>query len=257
MRFFLLMLYLTSGFTARSIMAALQLRKGTVPRIVATSLRPVARAFESLFPRSVGEVVWREIFINRPSRHQEHYYSRKYLSHSVKLQALVSPEGPCVHLSRAYRGATHHRAVFGRPEVATFLSYEDDRRRVPHKPIMGDLRYIGIPWTCPGGLLPHKHQRGKDLTRQQKTENEVLSCNRILVESFLARWKCLFGVPVTVAITNSDIQRHPLRRREEPAEKVSFPSGTLRFAEESSSGGSALRGSRSTPPSPIADYLFN
>jgi hypothetical protein len=115
-RFFLLMLYLTSRFTARSITHALNLRKGTVARVIAMCLRPVASVLESLFPHNVDKIVCREgfpddrhvlavgdaspIFIIRLHRHKGHYYSGKYMSHCVKVQELVTRDGQCIHLSR-------------------------------------------------------------------------------------------------------------------------------------------------------------
>jgi hypothetical protein len=181
MRFFLLMLYLTSWFTARSITAALQLRKGTVPRIVATCLRPVAGALESLFTRSVGDVVCREffpdfphvfavvdaspIFINRPSRHEEHYYSGKYMRHCVKVQSFVIPDGQCAHISRIDRGTTHDKSIFDPFEMATFLTYQDDRDRIQHKPIMGDWGTSGSPGRDPPQCY-RTSARERDLTRE-------------------------------------------------------------------------------------------
>jgi hypothetical protein len=135
----------------------------------------------------------------------------------VKVQALVTPDGQCIYLSRVYRGATHDNAIFDRSEVAQFLTYQDERGRIQDKPIMGDLAYI--------------------VTNDQKAENGVLSRNRIIVENFFARWKCLLEIagsksrgelvrlePIvraTIAMTNWYIRRHPLRRREEQAEDSS------------------------------------
>jgi hypothetical protein len=94
---------------------------------------------------------------------------------------------------------------------------------------MGDLGHIGITRTCSGAVVAAQAPDGRDLTREQKTENEVLSRNRILVENFFAGWKCLFGVagskyrgdlgrldPIVlaaVAMTNWYIRGHLLRRR--------------------------------------------
>jgi hypothetical protein len=121
--------------------------------------------------------------------------------------------------------------------VAQFLTYQDERDRIQHKPIMGDLAYTGITGTCPGSVLSHERPSGRDLTNDQKAENGVLSRNRTIVEDFFARWKCLFGIPgskyrgelvrldpivrATIAMTNWYIRRHPLRRREEQAEDSS------------------------------------
>jgi hypothetical protein len=94
--------------------------------------------------------------------------------------------------------------------------------------IMGDLGYIGINMTdCRNALLPHKRPPHRELTEQQKTENRILSRDRILVENFFGPWKTLFGVchetyrgdikqlskivRVTIAIMNWYIRHHPLR----------------------------------------------
>jgi hypothetical protein len=81
----------------------------------------------------------------------------------------------------------------------------------------------------------------RDLTRYQKTENEVLARNGILVENLFARRKCLFGVagskyrgdlgrldPIvraTIAIANWYIPFDPLGGREEPAGDTSDGDG--------------------------------
>jgi hypothetical protein len=170
-RFFLLMLYLTSGFTARSITAALNLKQGCVAHITRAVGDVVCRDAFPNYPHVFAAVDASPIFINRPKRHQAHYFSGKYRRHCVKVQALVTPDGQCIHLSRVYRGATHDKAIFDRSEVAQFLTYQDERGRIQHKPIMGDLAYIGITRTCPGSVLPHKRPSGRDLTNDQKVEN--------------------------------------------------------------------------------------
>jgi hypothetical protein len=84
------------------------------------------------------------IFINRPSRHQEQYYSGKFKRHCVKVQALVTPDGQCVHLSRVFRGCTHDKATFDQSGVVSFLTERDDNGQEQRKLIMGDLGYQGI-----------------------------------------------------------------------------------------------------------------
>jgi hypothetical protein len=132
-RFFLLMRYFTSGFTARSITAALQLRKGIVPPIVATCLRPVAGAFESTFPGNIADVVCRDVFPDFPhvfaivdaprSSLIGHLNAKSTTTRGsicalfLEVQALITPDGQCVHLSRVYCGATHDKAIFDCSEM--------------------------------------------------------------------------------------------------------------------------------------------
>jgi hypothetical protein len=155
-RFFLLMLDLSSPFMLRSIKAARPIRNGAVPHIVATYLRRVAGILESIFAHRVGDVICRKVFldfppvlaiadvspmlINRPSWHEEHHYSGKYVCHCLKILALVSPDRQPVHFSHIYRGATHDMEIFDHSEVATFLTYQDDRGCVKHNSIVDDLR---------------------------------------------------------------------------------------------------------------------
>jgi hypothetical protein len=103
------------------------------------------------------------------------------MRHCVKFQALVTPDAQGIHLSRLCRGTTHDKGIFDRSEVAAFGTYQDDRGRIQHKPIMGDLWYMGIARTCPGSVLPHKRPMGGDLTAEHNAGNRVLSRNRIVV----------------------------------------------------------------------------
>jgi hypothetical protein len=81
------------------------------------------------------------------------------MHHCVNVQTLVTPDRQCVHLSRVDRGATHDRAIFDPSEVARFLTYQDERRCIQHKPIMGDLAYIGITRSYLSVALSHKRAR--------------------------------------------------------------------------------------------------
>jgi hypothetical protein len=64
------------------------------------------------------------IFINQPTRHQQQYYSGKFKRHCVKVQALVTPNGQCVHFSEVFRGSTHDKAMFDHSEVPRSLTEE-------------------------------------------------------------------------------------------------------------------------------------
>jgi hypothetical protein len=103
--------------------------------------------------------------------------------------------------------------------------------------MMGDLGYLAIQKGGVRALVPHKRGKRQDLTEEEKEKNRVLSHDRILVENFPGRWKSLFGIcqgryrgslknlrqiiRLTVIMTNWDIQRHPLRRRDDRSEESS------------------------------------
>jgi hypothetical protein len=118
---------------------------------------------------------------------------------------------------------------------------------------MGDLGCLGIIRPCPNALLPHKKPASGQLTAEQKQENRILSRDCLLAENFFGRWKMKFGIcyevyrgelrmpskiiRVTMAMTNCQIRRHPLRRPdgELVEESDSDHAGEARELDESSS----------------------
>jgi hypothetical protein len=143
----------------------------------------------------VGIVGASPVFIRRPGRQQEDYYSGKHRRHCVNVQALVTADGQCAHLSKADCISTNDKAIFERSELAEFTSYQPPGaagRR--HRIIMGDLAYPEITRTCPGAIFPHKRPARGELTSDQKRDNRILSRDRIVVENFFGRWKTLFGI---------------------------------------------------------------
>jgi hypothetical protein len=125
-----------------------------------------------------------------------------------------------------FRGSTHDKVMFDASRVLTFLTEQDESGLGRTKLIMTDLGYIGINRSVARVGLPHKRNRGNDLSEIQKDKNRVLSRNRILLENFFGRWKSLFGIcqgkywgrlghlgritKITIIITNWYIVRHPL-----------------------------------------------
>jgi hypothetical protein len=271
-RFFVFILYLTSGFTYREVSNCTKLATTCVSRIVEACLRETTAILEARMPSDSADVTSEEafenfpavfgivdaspVFINRPSRHQEQYYSGKFKRHCVKVQALVTPDGLCVHLSRVFRGRTHDKAIFDQSWISGFLIDAGEDGRDRRKLIMGDLGYVGIQKSGVRALLPHKRGRGQDLTEEQKEENRKLSHDRILVENFFGRWKSLFGIcqgryrgdlknlsqiiRSTIIMTNWYILRHPLRQpdgpeHEEPSDDQDEPAGRAVLLDTDSS----------------------
>jgi hypothetical protein len=244
-RFFVFLLYLTSGEKLKSIARSTNLSKACIFRVVQHCLEVVSQPLQALLPRNVADVQCDDVFedfpevfgivdasavfINRPVRNQQQYYSGKFRRHCVKIQVLVIPNGQCIHLSQVFRGRTHDKALFDESGLSQFITSIGQDGRKTQKTIMGDLGYLGITSTCPAAKLPHKRARGAQLSEREQEENRILNRTRILVENFFARWKTLFGIVhgqyrgnleslgpiirVTIALTNWHIAKHPLRRR--------------------------------------------
>jgi transposase len=193
------------------------------------------------YPRVFGIVDASPVFIQRPIRHADQYYSGEYRRHCAKVQVLVTPDGQCVHYSQVFLGRTYDKAIFDASGLRYRIESMDEEGRDCQNTIMGDLGYLGIIHTCPKAILPHKHPPHGQLTEHQKEVNRRLFRDRILVENFFGRWKALFGIchkvyrtnlkelgkviQLTLALTNWYIHQHPLRRVDE--EKVDESSDEL------------------------------
>jgi len=55
--------------------------------------------------------------------------------------------------------------------------------------ILADTGYLGINNILKNVEIPHKKQKGKDLTKKEKKENKKLSSLRIIVENVIASVK--------------------------------------------------------------------
>jgi hypothetical protein len=243
-RFFILMLYLTSGAKFKHLERELKLSLALVARTIHQTLNEIEGQLEQFFaqtradiqcdisfenyPDALGVVDASPIFIQRPVRHQSQYYSGKFKWPCVKVQAFVTGDGQRVHLSKVYRGATHDKAMFDHSGLSQFLAPAEGES---HPIILADLGYIGITRVCPNAVLPHRKPPFRPLAEAKQKENRVLSRDRILIENFFGRWKTLFGIcheeyrgdlkllskiiRVTIAMTNWYIRLHPLRRPDE------------------------------------------
>jgi hypothetical protein len=244
---FVFMVYVTSGLTLDAIAVLLNLKAARVLRIVDTCLTPVTDALGSLLPARLADVhcqkVFRNfphvfaivdaspVFINRPILSQQQYYSGKFKRHCVKVQALVTADGQCIHLSQVFRGSSHDKAIFDQSKVVEFLTERDDHGLEQPRWIMGDLGYMGINRSGARAVIPFRRHPGQQLDEQQEQHNRTLSADRILAENFFGRWKSLFGIchgtyrgslvhlsriiRSTVLMTNWYVARHPLRRVDE------------------------------------------
>jgi hypothetical protein len=211
-RFSVLMLYLTSRCTIKRIALSLNLSPALTMHSVQGTLCCIEGSMQQFFPSTKAEVRCERTFdnhpevfgiadaspafIRRPDRHQEDNQSGKYRRHCVKVQALVTADGQCLHLSKVYRRSTHNKAIFDRSGLADFTSCQPPGSAGPrHRIIMGDL---GNPRTCPGATLQHTRPARGELPFDQKRHSRAPSRDRIIVEIFFGGWKTLFGIYIEV-----------------------------------------------------------
>jgi hypothetical protein len=114
--FFVFLFYLTSGFQYRVIAISLSCPIAWVQRTVATCRTHLASCFDCFVAKTAqdvhcpltleglaqvfGTVDASPVFISCPRRDQAQFYSMKFKRHCVKVQAVVAPDGQCVHFSR-------------------------------------------------------------------------------------------------------------------------------------------------------------
>jgi hypothetical protein len=155
-RFFIVMVYRTSGYTLKKVAMSLNVSKSFVERTLQKTVDNIQVPLEQFFSANQANIQCEltfenhhEVFcivdaspvlIRRPARHQIEYYSGKYKRHCVKIQAGLTPDGQCVHLSKVYRGRTHDKAIFDSSGLADFLVYRAPGSDAPrHRIIIADL----------------------------------------------------------------------------------------------------------------------
>jgi hypothetical protein len=138
------------------------------------------------FSNAFGVVDASPIFIQRSKSNQKDHYSGKYKAHYVKIQALVTADGECAHLSSVYYGSSHDKTIFDDSQDVRFLTMTTDDGP-ERKVILAGLGRVGVRRTIPEAILPHKRSPHRDLTTEQVEFNRNLSRNRILIEHFFGR----------------------------------------------------------------------
>ena len=147
---------------------------------------------EAMFPgfKAFLDATEQEIPRPKAKRKRKTHYSGKKKRHTVKTQITVNKDGLIVHKTRHARGRTHDYALFNHSH--------------PHLPdavCLGvDLGYVGIKTDypelrCEVPFKRHSPGRGKrgvkskDLTPDQKSFNQRLSKERVIVEHTFSRVK--------------------------------------------------------------------
>jgi len=122
--------------------------------------------------------------IGRPSvpAMQKKFYSGKKKRHTIKTQIITDSRGEVIAIETGHPGPKSDKSVYQQSMAAG--QYPQAARR-------GDLGYLGVPEM----LLPHKRKRGKkgekskELTPEQKAENQHLARQRVYVEHGVRRLK--------------------------------------------------------------------
>jgi hypothetical protein len=114
----------------------------------------------------------------RPQNYQEQkkYYSGKQQSHSFKNSVISCPQGEDI--------IDITIGAFG-PEADINLFRQQQSKFSDSQEFVGDKAYVGASQTT----TPCKKPKGKELTPQQKQENQQLSRQRIFIEHLIRRLK--------------------------------------------------------------------
>lgn len=97
----------------------------------------------------------------------------------MKAQLLVSLETKLIYGIASAKGKTHDYKLF-----------KDSKVHLPSKiKLLADLGYQGIVDIHANSQIPTKKPKGKELTKEQKKHNHLLSKKRIIVENIIRRCK--------------------------------------------------------------------
>ncbi|MEB3701880.1 Transposase DDE domain protein [Candidatus Bealeia paramacronuclearis] len=115
----------------------------------------------------------------RPQRSklQKKRYSGKKRCHTRKNSLIANERREILFLSPTKGGRMHDLTQIKKTEILRYFP--------PGKSLWADKAFQSIhKWLNPSNtvMIPHKKPKGKDLTRQQKQENKIISGIRIIVE---------------------------------------------------------------------------
>lgn len=97
----------------------------------------------------------------------------------MKAQLLVSLESQVIYGLSCDKGKTHD-----------FKMFKNSKIIIPKEiKLLGDSGYQGIEDIHSNSQIPIKKPRGRELTKEQKNHNHLLSKKRILVENIIRRCK--------------------------------------------------------------------
>lgn len=105
---------------------------------------------------------------------QKEQYSGKKKRDTRKHITGSTPQKRVVILSKASPGKVHDKRLLDEAEIVEFIPETI--------PVKGDLGFQGLQNEFENIHLPHKKPRGKELTEQQKQENQEFSRERVVCE---------------------------------------------------------------------------
>lgn len=115
---------------------------------------------------------------NRKNK-QKHFYSGKKKRHTLKAQLLVDKNKKKILKTNFSNGKKHD-----------FKLFKDSKLKINKNiKLLGDTGYQGIDKIIKNSETPNKKTKNKELTKDQKKENQELSSKRILVENVIGSLK--------------------------------------------------------------------
>lgn len=111
-----------------------------------------------------------------PSKYQKHLYSGYKKYHSLKYQAVVTPDGMIVHLAGPYPGAHHDSFMLTDSKIEQYFAMHANDANGNPMPSYGDEGYAGR-----GDHLQAPHQ-GAILMPEQDERNKAMTKPRLCVE---------------------------------------------------------------------------
>jgi IS5 family transposase len=113
-----------------------------------------------------------ETEIERPKKNQKAYYSGKKKKHTLKTQVIANIETGEIYSINIAKGKVHD-----------FQIYKDSRIFLNNtNTIIADSGYQGIQKLHKNSTIPDKKSKGKELTKDQKKNNKLISSKRIIIE---------------------------------------------------------------------------
>jgi hypothetical protein len=110
--------------------------------------------------------------IERPKKNQKAYYSGKKKRHTLKTQVLANIETGEIYSINIAKGKVHDFQIYKDSKISL-----DDTNT-----IFADSGYQGIQKLHKNSIIPEKKSKGKELTKDQKKNNKLISSKRIIIE---------------------------------------------------------------------------
>jgi hypothetical protein len=125
--------------------------------------------------------------ITRPSDEQiqKDYYSGKKKAHTVKTLLIGNEEKKILFLSKCFVGKSHDYAIL----KSLFKPLEEGWFKDHHIKVDLGFQGIGTTYDCKNLSIPHKKPIKKELTAEQKLENQAMASERIIVEQSIGGLK--------------------------------------------------------------------